>query len=236
MFDGETKRHLADRGISQGWRCLEVGGGGGSIASWLAERVGPTGSVLATDIDPRHLGETKHTNLEIRQHDIVHDPLPEALFDLVHARLVLMHVPERERALARIVKALKPGGWLVDEEFDSVSVPPDPALGEVLLKTQIALSRLLGDYGAERRLGRLLVGRLRAHGLTGIGAEARMTMWQDGSSGALFMRAAYMQVRPAIIEAGYVTHQQFDEDMVALDAPGFMMPSPLMWTAWGRRP
>src|SRR5215469_15479440 len=32
MFDGETKRHLADRGVSQGWRCLEVGGGGGSIA------------------------------------------------------------------------------------------------------------------------------------------------------------------------------------------------------------
>ena len=238
MFDAETKRHLAERGVGQGWYCLEVGGGGGSIASWLAERVGPTGRVLATDIDPRHLEGTKHPNLEVRQHDIVEDPLPEALFDLVHTRLVLMHVPERERALDRMVKALKPGGWLVDEEFDSLSVPPDPALGsgEMLLKTQIALSRLLADHRVDRRLGRLLVGRLRAHGLAGIGAEARMTMWQYGSSGALFMRAAYAQVRQAMIEAGYLTRQQFDEDMAALDTPGFMMPSPIMWTAWGRRP
>jgi ubiquinone/menaquinone biosynthesis C-methylase UbiE len=42
-FDLGTMRHLKDRGIAQGWRCLEVGGGGGSIATWLSARVGPSG-------------------------------------------------------------------------------------------------------------------------------------------------------------------------------------------------
>jgi 2-polyprenyl-3-methyl-5-hydroxy-6-metoxy-1,4-benzoquinol methylase len=42
-FDPGTIRHLQDRGVATGWRCLEVGGGGGSIAAWLAARVGPAG-------------------------------------------------------------------------------------------------------------------------------------------------------------------------------------------------
>jgi trans-aconitate methyltransferase len=56
----------------------------------------------------------------------VTDPLPDAAFDLIHARLVLIHVPEREEVLARLVAALKPGGWMVEEEFDSQSLPCDP--------------------------------------------------------------------------------------------------------------
>ena len=55
MFDRGTIRHLEDRGVSESWRCLEVGGGGGSITAWLANRVGPTGHVLVTDVDPRFL-------------------------------------------------------------------------------------------------------------------------------------------------------------------------------------
>jgi 2-polyprenyl-3-methyl-5-hydroxy-6-metoxy-1,4-benzoquinol methylase len=54
MFDATTRRHLLDRGIRPGWRCLEVGGGNGSIAKWLAERVLPDGDVLVTDLDTRH--------------------------------------------------------------------------------------------------------------------------------------------------------------------------------------
>src|SRR3982751_1156180 len=89
MFDPGTKRHLTSRGVAQGWNCLEVGGGGGSIAAWLAERVGPSGRVLVTDIDPRHL-ETLHLpNVEVRRHDILTAPLPAGAFDLIHVRLVL---------------------------------------------------------------------------------------------------------------------------------------------------
>jgi 2-polyprenyl-3-methyl-5-hydroxy-6-metoxy-1,4-benzoquinol methylase len=53
LYDPTSRRVLQDTGIAPGWRCLEVGGGGGSVARWMAERVGLTGSVLCTDLDTR---------------------------------------------------------------------------------------------------------------------------------------------------------------------------------------
>ncbi len=238
MFDRGTIRHLEDRGISEGWRCMEVGGGGGSITSWLANRVGPTGHVVVSDIDPRFLEPLAAQNVEVRKHNIVTDPLPDATFDLIHARLVLVHLPEREKVLTRLVSALKPGGWLVDEEFDSVSLLPDPnvSAGEVSLNTQIAVMRILKDRGVERRFGRLLYGRLRANGLVEVGAEGRLFMWRGGGSDMSLMRTNFKQLRGALLDAHYISEQEIDQDSVRLDDPDFMAPSPIMWTAWGRRP
>jgi ubiquinone/menaquinone biosynthesis C-methylase UbiE len=238
LFDRGTIRHLEDRGISEGWRCLEVGGGGGSITSWLANRVGPTGHVVVTDIDPRFLEPLAAQNVEVRTHNIVTDTLPDSIFDLIHARLVLVHLPEREKVLTRLVSALKPGGWLVDEEFDSVSLLPDPTVspGEVSLNSQMAVMRLLKDRGVERRFGRLLYGRLRAHGFVEVGAEGRLFMCRGGSSGVSLMRTNFHQLRGALLDAHYITEQEFDQDSARLDDPDFMAPSPIMWTVWGRRP
>ena len=237
MFDPGTIRHLEDRGVGRGWRCLEVGGGSGSIATWLADRVGPTGRVLVTDIDPRFLETLKLPNLEVRRHNIVSDPLPEKAFDLVHARLVLIHLSERDKVLKRMVAALKPGGWLVDEEFDSLSVSPDPTVspGEVRLKTQFAVAKFMTDRGVERGLGRLLFGRLRALGLAAVGAEGRMFMWQCGSPGTALVRANFEQLRRPMIDGNYTTGHEIDQDLVQLDDPDFMMPSSIMWAAWGSR-
>lgn len=98
-----------------GLNCLEVGAGAGSIAAWLAERVGSSGSVLATDIDPSHLDGSKYNVL---QHDIQTDDLPEGKFNLVHLRHVLMHVRSPLSVLARIRDSLTIGGYLVVEESD----------------------------------------------------------------------------------------------------------------------
>jgi SAM-dependent methyltransferase len=239
MYDPATIRHLEDRGLTSGWHCLEIGGGGGSIAAWLASRVGSAGRVLVTDIDPRFLESLQIPNLEVRRHDIVNDPLPEATFDLVHSRLVLMHLPEREKALARMVAALKPGGWLVDEEFDASSMPPNAAVnpGEVLLKTLVATRRVMQDRGADDSgFARRLFSRLRAHGLVDVAAEASIFMWNSGSPGASLLRANFEQLRSNMIDAGYITEEEYEQDLKRLDDPGFMMPSPIMWSAWGRRP
>ena len=236
-FDPGTIRHLQDLGVGPGWSCLEVGGGGGSIARWLAERVGSVGRVLVTDIDPRYLESLEIPNLEVRRHNIVSEPLPEASFDLIHARLVLVHLPEREKVLARLVAALKPAGWLIDEEFDSVVVP-DPALSpcETLSKTHNAMIRIMHDRGVDRGFGRRLFGLLRAHGLASVGAAGRTFMWPSGSPGPSLMRSNYEQLRSAMIDAGYITEEEFDQDVAGLDDPSFLMPSPLLWAAWGRRP
>jgi ubiquinone/menaquinone biosynthesis C-methylase UbiE len=238
LYDRASIQHLEDRGVGPGWNCLEVGGGGGSIAAWLAARVGPTGHVLTTDLNPRFLDGSKFSNLEIRRHNIVTDPLPDAAFDLIHTRLVLIHIPEREQVLARLAAALKPGGWIVEEEFDSQSLQYDPLRmpGEVHLKTQAALFRLLDERGVERRWGRLVNGRMRALGMVEVRAEAHLSMWHGGSAGVSLTRANFEQLRDALIAGGYVTEEELEEDIARLDDPEFVTPSPIMWTTWGRRP
>ncbi len=101
LFDDNTFRHFDGVGVSPGWRCWEVGAGGPSVANWLAERVGPSGSVVATDIDLSWLPEIEPVRFEARCLDVAVDDPPADGFDLIHARLVLVHVPERERGAAQ---------------------------------------------------------------------------------------------------------------------------------------
>ena len=118
LFDGACRRHLAERGVTRGWRCLEVGCGAGSLALWLAEQVGSTGLVLATDLDTRFIDGSSYENLEIREHNILTDPLPNDAFDLAHARAVIEHIADHHGALGRIISAVRPGGWVVVEDLD----------------------------------------------------------------------------------------------------------------------
>ena len=86
FYDPTTIRHLEMIGVSEGWSCLEVGAGAGSVAQWLSSRVGPRGRVVATDLDTRFLHHLSLPNLEIRQHDIMKDDLERGRYDLVHCR------------------------------------------------------------------------------------------------------------------------------------------------------
>ena len=111
LFDASTKHNLDDLGLCPGWTCLEVGCGAGSIANWLADRVGPSGRVVATDIDTRFMDGHRRHNLEVLRHDLLSDPLEPSTFDLAHVRALLEHLgEERERALRSLVAAVKPGG------------------------------------------------------------------------------------------------------------------------------
>ena len=238
LYDGETIRCLQAIGVAPGWQCLEVAAGGGSIAQWLAGQVDTSGRVLATDLDARFLESLADPAIEVRRHDIVRDPLPDAAFDLVHARLILVHLPERELALAKMVGALKPGGWLVCEEFDSLSMPADPARhpDEHALKAQAAMQRVMASRGANTRYGRDLAARVRALGLVDIRADGRMAMWQGGSAGARLFRANFEQLREELLQIGLLTQAELDDDLAQLDDPRTLFPSPVMWTVCGRRP
>src|SRR5215203_1459158 len=80
LLDDGTQRLLERLGLTEGWQCLEVGAGGGSIALWLSEGVGPRGHVLATDLDTRALEQIARPNLEVMRHDVVRDELDEQRF------------------------------------------------------------------------------------------------------------------------------------------------------------
>lgn len=238
LFNSASLRHLDQCGVTRGWACLEVGGGGGSVARWLADRVGPTGHVLVTDIDTRFLEPLEHAGIEVRRHNIITDPPLETAFDLVYTRLVLMHLPQREQALARMTAALKPGGWLVVEEYDTASMEPDSVAspGEVFLKAHRAMLKFFDDGGVDRRYGRKLFASLRAHGLSQVSAEAQVFMFKGGSPGTSLLKANLEQLRTPMIDGDYITAREFEEDLARLDDPDFMTPSGILWSARGCRP
>jgi SAM-dependent methyltransferase len=125
LFNPSTFQYARALGLAPGWRVWEVGAGTSSVPAWLAKQVGPDGRVLATDIDTSWIdgGDIRDIGYEVRRHDVGAQPPPQEHFDLVHARLVLVHVPQRAQALAAMVAAVRPGGWLLLEEADPALQP-----------------------------------------------------------------------------------------------------------------
>src|SRR5262249_27222927 len=111
-MDQHTTDQLDRTGLRAGWRCLEVAAGAGSIARWLHERVGPTGSVTALARDPRFLTELP-AGMTVVEHDITNGPPAAEPYDLVHARSLLAHLPNPKQVLADLIAVVRPGGWLV---------------------------------------------------------------------------------------------------------------------------
>jgi SAM-dependent methyltransferase len=237
LFDPPTHRALEKAGIAGGWQCLEVGGGGGGIARWMPQRVGASGSVLCTDIDPRHIAPSGIANLHVVRHDVTRDALPEGQFDLAHARLVLLHIPERAAVLERMVAALKPGGWLVIEDFDTTSVLPDLSAnpGEAWMATADAMRTYMIRGGVDGRFGRSLYGRFKRLGLTDVYSEGRTMMWDRVNGGSDLLRINYEQVGEKLVAAGLLSGEQLRADQARLDDPEFVTPSPIMWVAAGRK-
>jgi ubiquinone/menaquinone biosynthesis C-methylase UbiE len=174
LLDPLTCGRLAALAAGPGWRCLEVGTGGGSVARWLADRVGPSGGVLATDLDLRWADAGRRSNLELQRHDITVDPLPDAAFDLIVARLVLVHLPQREAVLDRLVAALRPGGVLLLEEFEELlAAVPDPAAPHAGLANRVreAFFEFFRRAGASNAYPRTLPRLLAERGLVEVGLE-----------------------------------------------------------------
>lgn len=237
IFDSWTWSHLDARGLTTGWRCWEVGAGGPTTVRWLAERVGPSGHVLATDLDPRWATAAAGDNVVVLAHDVT-EPPPEDGFDLIHARLVLTHVPERERALSNLVGALRPGGWLVVEDPDPDLLPlscldgPEEAR-ELANRLRASFRSMLAARGGSLAFGRRLPGLMSSLGLADVGAEAYFPVVHP--SLALLDRLTYDQVGKSLIAAGLATEQEIAQHVDNLSR-GLVTPllAPLI-TAWGRK-
>jgi SAM-dependent methyltransferase len=241
LLDEGTFQQLERIGVGHGWHCLEVGAGGGSIAAWLAACVAPDGSVVATDLDTTVLRALSHPGVEVRAHDVLKDDLPEAEFDLVHMRLLLAWLAEPGLGLRRLVGSLKPGGWLVAEEMDFISVAPDPHLDAGAARTFARVAEahtavLAERNGFDHSYGRRLVGDLTDAGLIDIGCEGRASMWDAAGPGGALWRLTLEQLRDPLIMAGRVTATEVDEVIALAGDPRFRVQSPITMAAWGRRP
>lgn len=112
-----TERMLDLARVAPGCRVLDVAAGAGDQTLQAAARVGPGGSVLATDISPAILAfaaaEAKrsgYANVSTRAMDGEHLELEDATFDAVVSRVGLIYFPDRQRALAEMRRVLVPGG------------------------------------------------------------------------------------------------------------------------------
>ena len=251
IYDNTTFYHLQSLGVSEGWKCLEVGGGAGSVSKWLSDKVGSNGRVLVTDISPQFLADLRggSGNVDVLEHDITLDSgIPKDSFDLAHARLVLVHLPNREKALANMVSTLKPGGWVMIEDFDHMNdqfpldyhaklgTPPTMST-ELLRKIMKATRRLLEQHGADLAYARNLYSMLRANGLVDVQtAVGGFNAWSGGTAGAQLRIANSLQSRNEILATGVISEKEFDEAISMMRDPEWKVYSPLMISAWGRRP
>jgi|SRR5579859_6624689 len=241
LFDPGSQRHLASRGLGPGWHCLEVGCGAGSLALWLADRVGPSGSVLATDLDPRFLDGHGRGNLMVIRHDLTTDALTPATFDLIHARAVLVHLRDPQAVLARLVSALRPGGWLLIEDVDfggaaatmigRYTVPTDEAA--TFERAYHAIAAVFAGAGADATFGAQLPALLTGAGLKDVGGEVH-TPIVSGLSGE-WVRLSYEHLRQPMLTTGLLTESDTERDSVFMSDPNSRYLPPFMVSAWGRR-
>ena len=237
-LDPTTFRHLRDRGVSSGWVCLEVGAGGGSVVRWLAEQVGPSGSVVATDLNLSWVAGTLETNVELRVHDIVRDPVENSSYDLVHARLVLLHLPQRNAVIDKLICALNPGGWLVLEEFTPVfpGPIPDPETEDEDRVNRVyeGVQQLLSRSGADTQAyPRSLVRRFHSWGLTEVGAEGTVVL--GSPSVGEVIRANIQQVSSQLVGAG-VSGEDVAAALRTVNDSQHLLALPMLISAWGRKP
>lgn len=242
LLDQNTIRRLIRLGDVGAWaaaRCLEVGAGAGSIARWLAGLVDVFGHVVATDLDPSRI--PTHSRLTTIRHDLRSgDPVPGGPFDLIHARLVLAHLPEREAILTRLVDQLAPGGTILIEDwaplrtYDEVIVmAPSPAAAELYARYQHAVGTQVFDTaGTDRTWARRIHPLMLDAGLTEVRTEVHAEYWTGGTAGCRFVKAVLNQVRPRLHP--YLSDTELDELARLLDDPRLVIHGHPMYATSGR--
>jgi SAM-dependent methyltransferase len=238
LVDHITIRHLDEIGVGTCWRCLDVAAGSGSIAAWLAGRVGPGGVVAATELDTRFLSRLSLPNLTVRRHDISRENLEPGSFDLVHCRGLLMHLTDPRAALARMAAALKPGGWFLVEEVDFSSVAAaDPAYPAAEQFNR--LSRALAEAWRTARImdpyfGRQVRSLVEALQLTDVRNEGITWVARGGEDAARYMQMTISLVPEALLAAG-ITPTHVDYLRRLYQDPGFCFTDVTLFSAWGRK-
>ena len=222
IYDAPTTEMLGGTGMRPGWRCLELGAGGGSIARWMADRVTP-GEVVAVDVDTSRL--EVGADVRVVEHDI-RDGLPvDAPFDIIHARLVLMHMPQRAKILEMLAEALSPGGWLVLGDFGP-SLPA--ALTAPDCDTFLAFDRMVEvghgvvgpTAGQSLDWGLECGAQMERYGLVDVHSRVHSFSFDGGDTGARYMHSLMRQVEQPLLDAG-LTQEELDHGHSVLVDPRF---------------
>jgi SAM-dependent methyltransferase len=234
-----SQRLLTQLGVGEGWKCLEVGAGAGGVARWLAERVGSSGQVVATDINLRFLEDIHLPNLQVRRHDIVQDELEQGVYDLVHCRTVLAHLRQADVAIGRMVRALRPGGVLLAEEpLRAPTEEIDPSHPGAVEYTRIAaaVTKALTANGADLSLGLKLPRMLARLGLVEVGGSMEGTLVCGADKGPLAFGTAVNVMRSRLVGSGAISDADVDTYLAIEASSDFAGVVYSLAGVWGRRP
>ena len=226
LFDPGTVAMLNAVGVQPGWRCLVAGAGHGSIARWLADRVAPTGTVVATDIDTQFLTWCAGPNLEVRRHDLLEETLEAESYDLIHTRGLLLHLLDRQQqAIDRLVGAARLGGWLVIDESDAATLgPADPSHPAFQTVTDV----LAAGFDASKRRVDLHGGRhtaatlIRHPELRVISTDITATLERGGSPWGQYVAQTAGIVVSALSGAGEISTTSAEAFNAAMADPSFL--------------
>ncbi|MEV6927454.1 methyltransferase domain-containing protein [Dactylosporangium sp. NPDC051485] len=236
ILDPHTTDILDRIGVQPGWQVLDIGPGAGSITTLLAGRVAPTGRVTAVDIKPQHV--PTHPLVDIVTGDIRTVDLPGG-YDLIHARLVLMHLPERADLIKHLTGLLKPGGWLVLSDWDCTW---RPMLIQATAEVQAAfdtfqdrLGRFAEEHGVDAAWARTTPLDMDAAGLVEVTTVAHTRLFHGGQPGLLLHASNSRQREDALLAAGMTAAelQTLRDGMQDSTTRGYAY---LMFTTVGQRP
>ena len=234
LLDPIERALITQLGVRPGWRCLELGCGNASIAQTLAERVAPTGHVVASDIDLTYIANLKMPCLEVRRIDILHDAIEEDSYDFVVARALLHHLTPARKASERMVAALKPGGVLLSIEPDMLPctvTQPDSmhAFWQGWLKWSV-------ESGIDYSIGRKIPAWLDSLGLQQVAGEGHTPQFNGGSDWATYWSETIRELAPSLLKTSCVTGKMLEEFYACYQDPHYWT-SVITFTAnWGRKP
>jgi SAM-dependent methyltransferase len=248
ILEPQTARLFDRCGPTAGARCLDAGCGPGETMRLMAERVGPTGAVTGIDVDPalgaeaiEMLHAAGHRNCRFEAIDVERDgSIAGGPFDLVFARLLLLHVDDPAAVLRHLWSWVAPGGRLVLQDYDLRSggeAVPELATVEEFRRVVIETFRAAGrDLRIGPRLPAL-------HAEAGIGAP-------DGIDAAAYVaplaqlapqfEAVYRSVLPAALRFGVTTRARAEQWLetfgpASAEAAGHTAIWPLMVATWKQK-
>jgi SAM-dependent methyltransferase len=216
------------------------------VLDLLAERVGPGGTVVgmdsgeaAVELARAFVAEHGLANVEVAQGDARATGLPRASFDLAHARLLLVNLPQPEAIVAEIVALVRPGGAVALQEADLVTLLCDPPLA--------AWTRLFRAYEAYARaagvdlyLGRRLPALLRAAGVVDVGVRPLVWVLPPGHLLRPLLPHFAENVRGHLVAQGLLSDDELSALLAAVQAhladPATLVVAPMHFQAWGRTP
>jgi len=239
---------LFDRiGLAADARCLDAGCGPGETMRQMAYRVGPGGEVTGIDVDAVLGARTEsvlhgdgHRQCRFRRHDLTAaEPIPGGPYDLVFARLLLFHMPERVAVLRRLWSAVGPGGHLLVQDYDLLSANVLPSLGSVEEIVRV-LAAAFGVAGCDVRAG---FGLGRLFDQAGAGAPDGTDVAgrvEPLATGRVLLEQTFRSVLPVALAHGITTQTQADDALAGLRRDAGRYPErpmlwPLMFGAWKRK-